>query len=312
MIAFVVLMLAAAPDAEFIGSVDGPFLWGDARASFDSTQYESGQAPLPGQVASGVSVLAQGQLFGGWGLPVLGRRLTLAAAFTGTGVVTDRYLVEFPNVSPRFDPAPLMLAGSMPFLVDRVVFVPILGVTLPTRDAFFVDPILALQPQLRLRARFDALVVGLAAFANVPVITAWAPTDWMEHTSTRRCPPDETLCRMPVARELWRLGASAQVEYWALPSLSGGARLALEGRNEDLARFVISPDGDSTIPRWLTLEVRAHAFINWAFSDHFGLTLTGGLAHERRDSGITGTSWDAALSLWFRTDPRLNRFWLDR
>ena len=65
------MLLAAMPEAETAGSVDGPFLWADVRGSSDETQYasvpEGVLTSLTGTVASGLSVLGQGQLSGGWG-----------------------------------------------------------------------------------------------------------------------------------------------------------------------------------------------------------------------------------------------------
>lgn len=150
------LSLAAAPSVEAMGSVDGPFLWVDARASADDTRLaasgSSFGSTIAGQFASGVSVLGQGQLFGGWGLRVLGRRLALSAAFSGTGVVSDIYWLTFGG--PRFDVSPLLLTSALVLPVDRVVLVPMIGFELPTR-AFFRDDPRELQAALSFRG--DAL-----------------------------------------------------------------------------------------------------------------------------------------------------------
>lgn len=178
MIALLLLMLAAAPAPESAGSVDGPFLWVDARASADDTSFQPegvGPIPLNGVFASGISVLGQGQLFGGWGLRVLNRRLTLSATLTATGVATNPYLTSGFNQAPRFGLAPLLLSAAITLPYQGVVFVPMLGATLPTRDAFYLDPIVALQPQLRLRTQVGPFLFGAATLLNVPIVTAWGP-----------------------------------------------------------------------------------------------------------------------------------------
>lgn len=146
------LLLAAAPDAESVGSVDGPFIWMDARGSAAVTSIQSEAPasflPLAGMFASGWSILGQGQLFGGWGFRVLNRRLSLTAALIGTGVVSDAYLTDGFSRTPRHDVAPLLITTAMTLPFDGLVLVPMLGVTLPTRDGFGSDPVITLQPQV--------------------------------------------------------------------------------------------------------------------------------------------------------------------
>lgn len=118
---------------------------------------------------------------------------------------------------------------------------------------------------------------------------------------------------MPVALELWRVAVTLQVEYWFRSDLSAGAVLMFEGRDENLGRLVASGDATISSPGWSVLESRGRAFFTWAPFKYFGLTATGGAAHQSYIPVlVTGTSWEAALSVWFRTDGRLNRFWLDR
>lgn len=71
------------------------------------------------------------------------------------------------------------------------------------------------------------------------------------------------------------------------------------------------------MPGWNVLEASLHTRLSWGFFDHFGLTLEGGLSSSYRRlwpdmSELTGTSWSASLAIWFRTDARQQRMWLDR
>lgn len=125
---------------------------------------------------------------------------------------------------------------------------------------------------------------------------------------------------MPVARELWRVAASLQGEFWAWDSLSVGLRAAVEFREDDAAVLFSpsgAPEGNLHIgPRWSVFEVRGALFGNWAFFENFGITASVGPSWQRRVSKVVGNtvgnSWEASISVWFRTDSRLNRMWLDR
>lgn len=318
MIGVVVMVLAAAPELGSLGSVDGPMVWVDARSSVDFTQLESSGTggPLPGQFSSGLSILARGHVLAGWGFSVFDRhRLMLGASFTATGVITDPYTRSdlFGPRPLRFDGSPVLFSAAMPLLLGEVALVPTLGVTAPTRGSFGVDPIVALLPDLRLRARFDALVVGLAVRAELPVVTTWGMLDG--DRATLRCPREETRCRIPVARELWLAGLSLQGEYWLRPELSVGARIGLEVRDESIG-FLAGSRLPLTVPGWSVAVLRGGASCSWSFSEHFGLTGGGGFSAQRfrspEFSAFVATSWDASLSVWFRTDARLTRMWLDR
>ncbi len=273
--------------------------------------------PLAGMFAGGSSILGQGQLFGGWGFRVFNRRLSLTAALTGTVVATDAYFEEI-NRQAWFDLAPLLLTAAMTLPLDGLVLVPMLGVTLPTRNGFGSDPVIALQPQVRVRAQTGSLLFGAAAYLNVPVVTLWGPQD-NETFVPRRCLPETARCRMPVGREHWRIGLSLQAEFWAWQGLSVGLRVGAELREEDLGQLFIasgSPEGVAFIPSWTALDLNGSMFASWALTDHFGVTTTFGNTWGRHASvafgSIVGASWEATLSVWFRTDARLNRFWLDR
>lgn len=321
MIALLALLIAAAPDPDSVGSVDGLFLWHDIRGSADvttlATEGRSSANSLPGLIAGGRSILGQGRLWGGWGFRVLERRLTVSAAVAGTVVGTDAYLQDEFRRSSRFDVAPLLLSVAMTLPVERLVFVPMLGVTLPTRRGFGSDPIVALQPQLRVRAAVGAFLFGASGLLNVPVATAWEQSRW--DYPDRRCPTDATRCRMPVARELLRVNAALQGEFWALKDLSVGIRAELEVREENLGQFINgsgSPEGVVIMPGWSVLELHGTMFGSWAFAENFGVTTTFGHSWTRQASLQVGNtitdSWEATLSIWFRTDARLNRMWLDR
>lgn len=324
------VLVAATPDAVSVGSVDGPFAWVDVRVSVDDTALGSSAstgAPLSGQFASGRSGLVQEQLFAGWGLRVLDHRLVMGLSLSATEVLTDPYTQNFPSRHPRFD-GTLQVVTAMPLLIDRLTVVPVLGVTLPTKDAFGTEPIVGIEPQLRIRAASEGLLVGGSLFVHVPAINTWASPSggagpravpFGGNRSLRECPREASRCRMPVARELWVAGVSLQVEYWFRRDLSLGAVLAFEARDENLAALVISSAAaDATVisPGWSLLETRGRAFVTWAPFDHLGLTMTGGAGHHAfigtAVTGVTGTSWEATLSVWFRTEARLNRFWLDR
>lgn len=123
---------------------------------------------------------------------------------------------------------------------------------------------------------------------------------------------------MPVGREHWRLGLSLQGEFWAWRGLSVGARVGAELREEDLGRYVnasASPEGAVVIPQWSALDVHGSLFGSWAFTENFGVTMTLGHMcgrHVIGSASINANSWEGTLSVWFRTDGRLNRMWLDR
>jgi hypothetical protein len=320
-VALCAVLVAATPDPVSVGSVDGPFAWGDVRASVDGTSLlssgDSTASPLIGQVVSGSSVLVQEQLFAGWGLGIFERRLVVGLSFSATEVITDPTAQsDLARLFPRFDWSPLQVVTAMPLSIDGLTVVPILTVTLPTRNAFGTDPIVGIQPQLRMRAAVGRLLVGGSAFVDVPAVNTWEAAPYGGNYATRRCPREATRCRLPVARELWAAGVSLQFEYWFRSDLSAGALLAFEGRHENRGRLVgsfVSADGAIGSPGWSVLATRGRAFLSWAPFDHFGLTTTAGAAHQGFIGvAMTGTSWEASLSVWFRTDARLDRFWLDR
>lgn len=90
----------------------------------------------------------------------------------------------------------------------------------------------------------------------------------------------------------------------------------MDVREESLG-FLGGPPGSAlTVPGWSIAELRGGAFCSWAFTEHFGFTAGGGFSVQRIASpdfpGFVGTGWDASLSVWFRTDARLTRMWLDR
>lgn len=231
--------------------------------------------------------------------------------------MTDPHSEEF-TTHPRFDVAPLLLTAAMALPFDGLALVPLLGVTLPTRDGFGLEPIVALQPQLKVRARTGSFLFGASALLQVPVVTLWGPDD-RETRLPRRCLPDATRCRIPAARELWRVAVVLQGEFWAWKGLSVG--LSAEGgfRDDDLAELINAsgrPEGPLTTLGWTVAELHGSLFANWAFAENFGVTTTIGHSWARHASIQIGNtiadSWAATLSFWFRTDARLQRFWLDR
>jgi hypothetical protein len=238
----------------------------------------------------------------------------MTAAVTFTGIVTDPWLVEFPYHA-RYNFSPVLLSASMPIPIERVMLVPLLGFTAPTRGTFGVDPIVRLQPQLRFRADVGAFVFGLGAFIDAPLVTTWNPQNANYDFGALRCHPGETRCRRPVTRERLRTGLLSQGEFWVRPDLSIALTAGIEFRDElwpVLVNHSNAPDGSIPgYPEFKHLEFRARVFVNWAFSRHFGLTAAGGAISAERTGPILLTSWDASLSIWLRTDERLNRLWLD-
>jgi hypothetical protein len=68
-----------------------------------------------------------------------------------------------------------------------------------------------------------------------------------------------------------------------------------------------------------TLEVRPAVDLVWSFTDHFGLTLSVAVSARfltytpQPDVDLTLlTPFQAGLSVWFRSDARLQRAWLER
>lgn len=323
MIVLLSLMLAAAPQIESIGSVDGPFLVADTRASVDSVSFElrgnpfTAYSPIAGLSSSGLSGIVQGQLFGGWGVRAWNQRLALTVSAAATGWLTSPEIRDGLRLLPRLDVTPVLLSIAAPLPIDGVVLVPILGVTIPTRNGFDADPVVSLQPQLRFRASHRSLIFGANALVNVPVITKWDLTGREERVSIR-CPADETRCRWPVTRELWLAAFSAQAEYWFSDDLSAGLRTKLEFRDEDLGLIVNSsgaPEGTLGTLAWSVVDLQATMFSSWAFSRLLGVSASLGLGWqqrvERSSFTLDRTGWNASISIWFRTDSRLSRFWLD-
>jgi len=323
-IALVALVLAGAPQLETMGSVDGPFFWADARGSVEVATFTAERplyVPVIGTFASGPSVLAQGQLVGGWGLRVLKHRITLTASAAATGWLTSPQLQgDWGDDRPRFNVAPVLLSVAVPIPIDTVVVVPMLGATIPTRNSFGNDPVVSLQPQLRFRTTLGPLTLGVSGLLNLPVVTKWGLLDDEVHQDLR-CPAAETRCRWPAMRELSLAALSIQGEYWIAEGLSAGLATRLQFRDENLGQLINSsgaPEGVATFgPLWSIVELRATAFGSWAFSKFAGVSASFGVSKGRwvaMPDGISRdvTGWDASISIWFRTDSRLSRFWLDR
>lgn len=321
MIALFAVILAAAPQLETLGSVDGPFLMADVHVSVDSVVFRNrvesltNYSPLGGLYESGNSVIAQGQLVGGWGVPVLKHRLAITVSAASTGVLTSPHVRERIYNVPRFEISPVLISAAVPLPIEDVVLVPILGVTIPTRNGFELDPVVSLQPQFRFRVSRGPLIVGANALVNLPVVNKWR-TIGSEVPIEIRCPADESRCRWPVTRELWRVAFSAQGEYWFTEELSVGLRTKLELREEDSGLLVNasgSPEGAIVIPHWSVVDLQGAAFGTWAFSRFVGLSASFGLQWQQRTDAfiVDGTGWNASLFVWFRTDSRLSRFWLD-
>jgi hypothetical protein len=121
----------------------------------------------------------------------------------------------------------------------------------------------------------------------------------------------------------WRVHALLRAEYSLMPALSVGAGIDLDLRGER-SRFevqvTVEPTDPPVVPWWRAVEVRPSVGVDWAFTERFGVTITGAVAamDAAMDAASYGRAsglrfdWEVGLSVWFRTDARLRRAWLER
>lgn len=317
--ALLAVVVVAAPEPGSAGAVEGPFAWVDLHGALDTERAEAltPVMSLPFFRSRGLSAAAQVQLLGGWGLALAGQRLDLTAALQATLLPAPFNLGAVTPGQALFQLSPLRLGVSAPLALGPVVLLPRLAFDLPTVGFIGTSPPpLTLTPRVDVRGRVGDFLLGAGASFGFLLAPPSGNTQ-------RRCDDDAAACRQ-FREERWRARLVLQAEYFVLDSLSLGARLEGSVRDEYTAALVgasTSPSAPVVAdPGVRTLELRPGASLTWTLTAQLGLTLDLSVA----TSHVTATPPDLApgpwslfaaqvgLSLWFRTDPQLQRAWLER
>ena len=317
--AVMVLAVATVPAPTEVGSVEGSFGWFDLHAGLASFKLDVGDLPTMG-TGPLLLIAAQLQAFAGYGLtmPGLGHHLAISGSLYGT-LVPAPFNYRGNTEETLFQPSALRLGVSLPLGQGVVTLVPKLGLGVPMAPGRYVT----LTPALAVRERLaEVLLLGADAGFTFhllqPNVAGDAPIqyDW----------DADTVAPVIFGRfaESWRAQARLQAEYEVLPALSVTAQV--EAGVRDLQRLYVGTTSDWNrssffgVARERTIEIRSALEANWAFTERFGLTASVAALQRlhtdkllsRALSGYTETLWEGHLSLWFRTDARLRRSWLER
>jgi hypothetical protein len=311
-----------------VGSAVGP--WGFFELSgalalgslVDSPYYYSGPA-------AGAFLL----LNGGWGVEAGPLHLRPAAQFAmGFSVPVDS------EQGRAFNWSPIGLTLSATDLLNAQLTAPLglrltptLGLTIPTSASY--DPFLLTTISLgvQLERRFGPIELALRARAGKPIEVATTST--ASSGGVLLCRTGESICANGgPPRNRWLLADSFLLEGWILESLSAGLELSWDfsWRVTNLAALdqyscqAINSAGQSACQGGsqiiTSVFTGARVFTSWAPFKYVGITLE--LSNFVSHSGYTprvpfisaapGFYPVLSLSLWVRTDPLLQRNWIEQ
>jgi len=309
--AVMALAVVGVPRPEEVGSVEGPFAWVDVQAGLGvlvpPKTFEGFLANM------GPSVFYGGQVqgFAGYGLPILGHHLAISASLYGTLVPRAVSLTG----ATLFEPSPLRLGASLPLGLGPVALVPKLDLGVPVG---LVAPgrYVTLTPTFGLRWRVaEGLLLGADAAFTLYLLEPHARSDAPTHYDR-----DSALFYMWWgAIERGRAQGRLQAEYELAPTVSLAARLEFVAR--DFVPVLIRSGSALGDPVIVLLnryhELGATVEVHWAFTEHFGLTASAAVSGTTNDLNgryldTTYTRAEGHAMLWFRTDARLRRAWLER
>lgn len=311
--AVMALAVVVVPGPEEVGSVEGPFAWGDVQAGLGVIE--------PPKLTEGLVLANQGpwvfydgqlQGFAGYGLPILGHHLAISASLYGTLVPR----AVSPTGATLLQPSPLRLGASLPLGLGAVALVPKVDLGVPVG---LVAPgrYVTLTPAFALRWRVaDVLLLGADAAFTFNLLEPKTGRDGPTHYDR-----DSTFLSSWLGSiERWRAQGRLQAEYELAPTVSLAARLEFVARDFAPVSFLSSFAPDASI---IELPHRYHELgatveVHWAFTDHFGLTASAAISGQSiidlkaRYLDATYTRAEGHVTLWFRTDARLRRAWLER
>ena len=286
-----VQVLAAAGD---VGSVDGPQAFVEALTVADGWLQERqsvNQAPLPNP--SGVAVAAQARVVTGWGVRLGAHRLLFGLDWKPSLLLLDKASSHAPLATP--------------------------GVLEPSASAVFVTPHGVLRAHVsvplswssgvRFVAHFrrhlsERLLFGVEADVSArvgPLLSIWSSTYDLQCSF-----PDPRCTTFTLAR--WSTELSALVEWRFRDDWSLAGRLSVAERSES---NVVFTDVLLSSPDWRASEASLDTIVTWCATSFFGLSASVAVNGTVRTDDIIEKSVSMGLSVWLRTDARLQRNWID-
>lgn len=274
-------------------------------------------------------------LNGGWGFDAGPVHLRPAAQF-GIGLQTP---VDSENGRAlTWSPVGLTLSAT-DLLNERLTaplglrLTPTLGLAIPTSaEGGWAVTTISLGAQLE--RRFGPVELALRARAAKPIAIGLASTgNWAGSSRTTiLCRTGESICSGPPFQSRWILADSFLAEGWLLKSLSVGLELSwnfvwsvssVSAAPDEYSCRALDSSGNPTCASGTAVSTRiitaSRFFVSWAFFDHLGLSVeltnivdhgfAPGFPFFSARPGFYPVAW---VNLWVRTDPALQRSWLEQ
>lgn len=302
-----VQVLAAAGD---VGSVDGPQAFVETRAIVDNRLLEADRSfvdsvSLGSQFTVGVSVAQQARVSAGWGIPLGRHRLLPGVTWTPSVLLADAS-------DPHFQRTPLVTFGLLEpalaavFVTPAGVIRPRVSIPVPLGEPWSWGA--RLDVQFR-RALAERVFVGLSVDAFVarpwPLYPPGPP-------ALVRCPFPDRRCAFTTSTR-WSGELAALLEWRFRDDWSLAGRLSAAQRRELIPELFGStaPDSSTYMPAWTVTEASFDTVVSWSPTRLLGLSASLALTGALWTNGILERSATVGLSVWLRTDARLQRNWLD-
>jgi hypothetical protein len=211
---------------------------------------------------------------------------------------------------------------------------PMVGLTIPTSAAPGGFVLTTISLGIQIERRFGPIELALRARAGKPVVVASSGLTSVSRgdgTSIVLCRNAESICSGPPAAPTWVLADSFLAEGWIVESLSAGFELSWDfawrtsvaDTRDGYSSTTLDSNGNpvtQTGPRVFTsVTSGSRFFVSLAPFKYLGLTLEltnvvrhGGLPQFPFFSAGRGFYPVASVNLWVRTDPAIQRNWLEQ
>lgn len=307
-IGLVIGHLAVPAHAAELAVVEGPVAFAEARAVVDVRLSETyGKTRPVGEyfdVTSNAAVALQSRATLGWSLRGGAHRVLLGVNWRPSWLVFHE--------DGRLPP--IATAGLIEPSVAAVVVTP-QGVfrprpSLPIRLESPWFSALEANVQVR-RTLSEQLLMGLEVQGFVSLVQPSAAYPYPKVPRLRCAFPDRRCGQTLLTR--WSAEMAMRAEWWFHRdwSLAGALSMGLIRELLPVGVGAGSPDSLVYWPEWIAGKADFDTVVSWTPTRFFGFSLMVGVSGRVRNDGVYQRSFTAALSFWFRADPRLQRNWID-